>query len=200
MLLLMIAGGLILVWAFSQSTYATATLAPPPQPVPFSHAHHVAGLGIDCRYCHSSVEQSAFAGMPSTDTCMNCHKEIWTSAELLAPVRESWRSGERIEWTRVYNVPDFVFFNHSVHVQSGIGCVTCHGRVDRMPLMYEARQMYMSFCLDCHRNPEQFVQPRETVFDMDWQPPPDREAMGRRLVEEYHIDTHGLTDCTACHR
>lgn len=202
LLLLLLVGGIVLVYAYSRSTYATDTLTPPPQPVPFSHAHHVAGLGIDCRYCHSSVEQTGFAGMPSTDTCMNCHKEIWTEAELLAPVRESWRTGERLQWTRVYDVPDFVFFNHSIHVQKGIGCETCHGRVDQMPLMYKAQPMYMSFCLDCHRNPEQFVRPREAVFEMGWQPPPgtDREAMGRRLIETYHIQTRGLTDCTACHR
>src|SRR5512146_394728 len=143
-------------WGVAQlqrSPYTTYRGVAHTQPVPFSHQHHVGGLGIDCRYCHTSVETSSFAGLPPTQTCMNCHSQIWTQAPVLQPVRDSWSSGQPVIWTRVYNLPGFVYFNHSIHVQKGIGCETCHGRVDEMPLTYQAVSLHMEWCLDCHRDP-----------------------------------------------
>jgi ferredoxin len=200
--------GIALVIAFAvmganinESSYVQGTNVVVNQPVPFSHEHHVAGLGIDCRYCHTSVEQSSFAGMPPTETCMTCHSQIWNDSPMLAPVRESWRTGQPLEWNRVTNLPDFVYFNHSIHVQKGVGCVTCHGQVDQMPLMRKAHAMQMAWCLSCHSEPEKFVRPREEVFNMQYQPPEDQLALGRKLVEEYHIGKdRKLTDCYVCHR
>src|SRR5438045_9053611 len=134
------------------------------QPVPFSHQHHAAGLGLDCRYCHTSVEDSSFAGIPPTKTCMNCHAQIWTNAPMLAPVRYSFSSGQSLQWTRVHDLPDFVYFNHSIHINKGVGCLSCHGQVDEMPLMYEENTLQMEWCLDCHREPERFLRPRNEVF------------------------------------
>lgn len=180
-----------------RSPYSTGQDVVLMQPVPFSHSHHVAGLGIDCRYCHTTVEKTAFAGMPPTATCMNCHKQIWSDSEMLAPVRESFASDEPIRWVRVHDLPDFVYFNHSIHVSKGIGCVSCHGRVDQMPLMRRTASLQMIWCLDCHRNPEEYVRPREEVFSMTWEAE-DQEALGAQLVAEY--DIRSKTSCTACHR
>ncbi len=166
------------------------------QPIPFSHQHHVAGLGIDCRYCHTTVEESSFAGIPPTQTCMNCHSQIWTNAEMLAPVRNSFSSGTPIRWARVHRLPDFVHFNHSIHVYKGIGCATCHGRVDKMNLTYQASPLTMAWCLDCHRNPEKYVRPRNQVFNMSYVPK-NQAQLGPRLVEEYRIQK--LTSCSVCH-
>lgn len=168
------------------------------QPIPFSHEHHVRGLGIDCRYCHTSVEVAARAGMPPTSTCMNCHKLIWTNAELLEPVRASFRTDTPIQWERVHDLPDFVYFNHSVHVAKGIGCSECHGEVEAMPLTRQVASLDMQWCLDCHNNPERFVRPREAVFDTAYEHPVNQAEMGRRLVEEYDIQS--LTSCSVCHR
>jgi hypothetical protein len=187
-------------FALVRSPYSTGVDDVPHQPVPFSHQHHVSGLGIDCRYCHTSVEQAAFAGIPSTETCITCHSQIWTDAALLEPVRESWRTGKPLRWTRVYDLPDFVYFNHAIHVSHGIGCTTCHGTVGRMPLTRQATPLFMSWCLDCHRAPEKYVRPRKHVFDPDWTPPQDQLAQGRRLVHEYRIRVGKLTDCSVCHR
>jgi hypothetical protein len=191
--------GIGLIWA--RSPYTTKVGVVQPQPVQFSHEHHVNGLGIDCRYCHTSVEESPYAGMPPTHTCMSCHSQIWNDSPALAPVRESYETGLPIVWTRVHNVPDYVYFNHSIHIHKGVGCATCHGRVDLMPLMYKAEPMTMEWCLDCHREPERFLQPRETVFNLEYTPPADQLALGRQLVEEYHVrDPKRLTDCYICHR
>ncbi len=168
------------------------------QPVPFSHKHHVSGLGIDCRYCHTSVETSAFAGIPPTETCMSCHSQLWTNAEILEPVRASLQSGKPIQWVRVNDLPDYVFFNHSIHINKGIGCETCHGRVDQMPLTWRAQTLQMGWCLDCHRHPESFVRPRDQVFTMGYRPAEDQAVIGGRLVKEYKI--RSLTDCYTCHR
>src|ERR687884_518417 len=157
------------------------------QPIQFSHERHVAGNGIDCRYCHTSVERSAFAGIPPTKTCMNCHSQIFSNSPFLAPVRESFRTGTSIEWTRVHDLPDFVYFNHSIHLHKGIGCTTCHGQVDRMPLMWKTQSLQMRWCLECHREPERFIRPREFVFSMTWQPQEDQQVLGQRLVREYNI-------------
>jgi hypothetical protein len=154
--------------------------------------------GIDCRYCHTSVEDSSFAGIPSTKICMNCHTQIWADSPILEPVRESFRTGSSIEWTRVHNLPGFVYFDHSIHVKKGIGCATCHGRVDQMPLMWREHSLYMEWCLECHRAPERFVRPRAEVFNMEWRPPENQLALGRKLVQEYGIES--LTSCSTCHR
>jgi hypothetical protein len=187
-----------LLYAGYRSDYATGAHAAREQPVPFSHKHHVGGEGIDCRYCHTSAEESAFAGLPPTETCMSCHSQIWSEAPVLEPVRESFRSGKPIKWTRVHHLAEFVYFNHSIHVNKGIGCETCHGRVDQMPLTWKENTLLMEWCLECHRQPEQYVRPREAVFQMGWKPAEDQLTLGRRLVKEYKI--RSLTDCYTCHR
>jgi hypothetical protein len=185
-------------WILTNSYYITAAELDRAQPVQFSHKHHVNDDGIDCRYCHTSVETSSYAGVPATKICMNCHTQIWADSPALEPVRASYRTGQPLEWTRVYDLPDYVYFNHSIHINKGVGCVSCHGRVDQMPLTRKVTTLYMRWCLDCHRQPERFVRPRERVFDMSWQPPPDQLALGRKLVKEYRI--RSLTDCYTCHR
>jgi hypothetical protein len=191
--------GLGWAWAkFVRSDYVTGVGAVRPQPVPFSHQHHASGLGIDCRYCHTSVETSAFAGIPATKICMNCHSQIWTDSPMLEPVRESYRSGKPLVWERVNTLPGFVYFDHSIHVKQGVGCSTCHGRVDEMPLTRRTASLYMEWCLDCHRQPERFVRPREEVFNMAWQPPADQTDKGTELVKAYKIERR--TDCSVCHR
>ena len=187
------------VWA--RSEYATGAGRVVEQPVPFSHKHHVGGLGIDCRYCHTTVEDSSFAGLPPTETCMTCHSQLWTGAPMLAPVRESLRENEPIRWRRVHDLADFVYFDHSIHVAKGVGCETCHGRIDQMPLTAQAAPLTMRWCLACHRNPERYLRPKAHVFDLGWAPPEGGQLrMGRRLVERYGIHTKQLTDCTVCHR
>jgi Cytochrome c7 and related cytochrome c len=141
------------------------------QPIPFSHKHHVEGLGLQCQYCHTTVEVSSYAGIPPTKTCMNCHAQIWTNADLLKPVRESWATGQSIQWIKVHDLPDYVYFNHSIHVNKGIGCASCHGRVDQMPLMYMENSLQMEWCLDCHRNPAKNLRPTSEIYNMAWQGP-----------------------------
>lgn len=197
--LIFIAGGVVwLAYAGQYSDYMTGTFVAVEQPVQFSHERHVAGNGIDCRYCHTSVEESTFAGIPPTKTCMNCHSQIFADSPFLEPVRASFRENRSIEWTRVNDLADFVYFNHSAHVRKGIGCASCHGRVDLMPLMWKTSSLKMEWCLECHREPERFVRPREFVFSMDYEPPPDQMELGSRLVSEYGIQS--LTDCYVCHR
>src|SRR5215467_208946 len=190
-------------YAVYRSPYTTEQRVPRVQLVPFSHQHHVSGRGIDCRYCHTSVEESAFAGMPPTHTCMSCHSQVWTDAPMLAPVRQSFATQQALRWTRVNQVPDFVFFNHSIHVQKGIGCSTCHGPVDQMPLMWKQHSLYMRWCLDCHEAPEKQIRPKDQIFNMEWQPPPDQAQRGAKLLEEDHISgqrLNQLRDCGMCHR
>ena len=186
---------------FTRSSYGTHAGLARVQPVPFSHQHHVGILGIDCRYCHTSVEHSSFAGLPPTKTCINCHSQIWVGSDMLQPVRESYRTREPLQWQRVYNLPGFVYFDHSIHVQKGVGCSTCHGQIDEMPFTYQVPSLLMEWCLDCHRAPEKHLRPRESVFDMKWQPPADQLQQGRMLAEKYQIrDTRFLTSCSVCHR
>src|SRR6476661_9118647 len=166
------------------------------QPIQFSHAHHVGGEGIDCRYCHTTVEESAFANIPPTKTCMNCHSQLWTDAPILEPVRASYRDNKPLRWTRVHDLPDFVYFNHSIHVNKGIGCSTCHGRVDQMPLLYKVNTLYMQWCIECHRDPSRYVRPRDQVFNPAYQYPHDQAVLGARLVREYKIESS--TDCVTC--
>ena len=190
-----------LLWLFgawSRSSWVTQAGVAREQPVPFSHAHHVGDEGLDCRYCHTSVETSGFANVPPTKTCMNCHSQIWNTSPTLEPVRESFRTDRSIPWTRVHDLPDFVYFDHSIHVDKGIGCESCHGRVDQMPLTRQVASLQMEWCLDCHRHPERHVRPREEVFRMGYEPPGDQETLGRELVKEYKIQS--LTSCSTCHR
>jgi hypothetical protein len=169
------------------------------QPVPFSHKHHVGDDGIDCRYCHATVETDAFAGIPPISTCMTCHSQLYTDQAMLAPVVQSWQRGVALHWQRVHQLPDFVYFNHSIHVAKGVGCESCHGRVDRMALTMRTQPLSMKWCLDCHRAPQKYLRPREQEFAMGWRPQ-DQEKLGLALVERYHIDTRRLTDCSVCHR
>ena len=194
-------GGLLWLLAeLNRSDYVTQAHVVRPQPVMFSHKHHVSGLGIDCRYCHTAVEQSAFAGIPSTSTCMNCHSQIWTNSPMLEPVRESYRTGQPLRWNRVHNLAEFAYFNHSIHVNKGVGCATCHGPVDQMPLIAQQESLLMEWCLDCHRNPERYLRPREEVFNMSWTAPGNQSELGRELVRKYNVRTEQLTDCSVCHR
>jgi hypothetical protein len=186
---------------YTRSSYGTGAGMNRVQPVFFSHEHHVGALGIDCRYCHTSVEDSAFAGIPPTKTCMNCHSQIWTNNFMLEPVRESYRTGESIRWQRVYNLPGFVYFDHSIHVQKGVGCASCHGQIDEMQLTRQVPSLLMEWCLNCHRRPENELRPREEVFNMKYQKPDDQAEFGMKLKKEYGVrDAHTLTSCSACHR
>jgi hypothetical protein len=192
-------GGIL--WAayrLDQGSFNTDVYVAKAQPVPFSHKHHVTDDGIDCRYCHISVETSSFAGIPATEICMSCHSQIWSNAEVLEPVRASWRNGQPLHWTRVHDLPDFVYFNHSIHINKGIGCSTCHGRVDQMPLTYKVNTLFMQWCLECHRDPARYVRPREQVFNMTYEFPANQKELGAQLVAEYKIQS--LTDCVTCHR
>lgn len=195
LLALLLAGGLF-AYSYWRSPYITGEAVAPAQPVPFSHKHHVQELGIDCRFCHTSVEDSAFAGIPPTETCMTCHSQIWADSPMLEPVRASFRSDQSLPWTRVHDLPDFVYFNHAVHVRKGIGCATCHGRVDENNLTPKGASLQMIWCLDCHRDPEPSLRPREEVFNMAYQG--DADALRRRLLEEHKVQS--LTNCSICHR
>ena len=197
--IVLLVGGLIgLAMLLGRSSYVTRAQEYVEQPVQFSHLHHVLDDGIDCRYCHTSVETSSFAGIPPTKTCMNCHSQIWQSAPILEPVRASFREDTPMQWMRVHDLPDFVYFNHSIHVKKGMGCETCHGRVDQMPLMKQENSLQMEWCLNCHRNPEQYVRPRSEVFTMGYRPLKPQSEEGPRLVAEYKIKPS--TDCSTCHR
>jgi len=182
----------------ADSSYATNQGIARTQPIPFSHTHHVGSMGIDCRYCHTTVETSAYANIPPTKTCMNCHSQIWVNSPTLEPVRASYRTDQSIPWVKVHDLPDFVYFNHSIHVKKGVGCETCHGRVDQMALMSQKNNLEMRWCLDCHRHPEQYVRPRKYVTTMGYVPDGDQEEIGRKLVQEYHIQK--LETCYTCHR
>lgn len=194
----LVLGGLNMLNVYNRSSYVTQANVVRDQPVPFSHKHHVNGLGLDCRYCHESVEQNASAGIPATHTCMTCHSQIWARSPMLEPVRESYRTQKPLEWTRVHDLPDFAYFDHSIHVAQGVGCSTCHGQVDQMPLMWRHSTLHMEWCLECHRSPEEFIRPREEVFNMKWVPPDDQLHRGLALVEEYGVESK--TSCSTCHR
>jgi hypothetical protein len=188
-----------LVWGIPLMNYNTQVTLTPDQPVPFSHKHHVSGLGIDCRYCHSSVEFASNAGMPPTETCMTCHSQIWTNAAILAPVRESLAEHKPLRWRNVYTLPDYVYFDHSIHIAKGIGCTECHGAIGEMPLTRKAATLHMSWCLDCHRNPAPHLRPQAAVFDPNWHRTPDTPP-GERLMQDYKIHPQTLADCSVCHR
>ena len=197
--ILLLVGGLIgLAMLLGRSSYVTRANEYIVQPVQFSHLHHVLDDGIDCRYCHTSVETSSFAGIPPTKTCMNCHSQIWQTAPILEPVRASFREDRPLHWTRVHDLPDFVYFNHSIHIKKGMGCESCHGRVDQMPLMRQVESLQMEWCLNCHRHPEDYVRPRSEVFTMGYRPTVPQSVLGPQLVMEYNIKS--LTSCSTCHR
>lgn len=205
-----------IAWAgalWVRSPYVTEQDVVRDQPAPFSHDHHVSGLGIDCRYCHTTVETSSYAGMPATEVCMGCHSQVWKDSPMLEPVRESYRTGKPLAWTRVYDVPDYVYFDHSIHVAKGIGCESCHGRVDRMPLMRKAFSMHMEWCLECHRHPETRVRDQRDIYRFGVEQPTltgidlaasrvaaERSGEREALVEEYAINASQLTNCAICHR
>ncbi len=194
-----ILGALILAaLIFVRSSFANGVGTVVAQPVPFSHKHHVGDDGIDCRYCHTTVETSAFAGLPSTKICMNCHTQIWSQAPVLQSVRDSFNTNTPMVWNRVYVLPDFVYFDHSIHVNKGIGCETCHGRVDQMPLTYKATSLEMTWCIDCHRDPTPYVRPVDQVFTMGYQTPANQKELAQQLIKQYNIKTY--QDCTTCHR
>jgi hypothetical protein len=196
--LFLLAGLVYGLAAINRSPWVTRQGIAREQPVQFSHQHHAGELGIDCRYCHTTVESLAYAGMPPTQTCMNCHKEIWRDSDFLAPVRASYRDDKSLEWTKVYDLPGYVYFNHSAHVTKGIGCESCHGDVTRMNVLWQQPTLNMEWCLDCHRHPENYVRPREEVFTMGWVPNESQIELGLRLIREY--DVRPRTDCSACHR
>ena len=187
-----------LMFVFPRSSYMTRQKEARAQPVPFYHLHHVGGMGIDCRYCHTSVDKSATAGIPPTKTCMNCHSQIFNQSPTLEPVRASWRAGTSIEWVKVHDLPDFVYFNHSAHVNKGVGCTTCHGPVDKMAYVWQEESLLMEWCLDCHRAPERYLRPKGEVYSVTWRPPAAQLELGRRLVAEY--DVRPQVTCSTCHR
>ena len=193
----------LLLWLFdalNRSPYTTQQGIARVQPVQFSHQHHAGAMGIDCRYCHTTVERAAFANIPPTKTCMNCHTQIWAQSPELEPVRESWRTDASIPWVKVYDLPDYVYFNHSAHVRRGVGCVECHDRIDKMEVVYQAQKLSMGWCLDCHRNPDARLRPPELATQMDWQPPAgvDRATYGRTIREQLKLNPS--EDCSTCHR
>jgi len=197
--MLSLVGGLILLaMVLGRSAYVTRANEYVEQPIQFSHLHHVTDDGIDCRYCHTSVETSPFAGIPPTKTCMNCHSQLFSTEPILEPVRASFRDDKPLHWVRVHDLPDFVYFNHSIHVKKGMGCETCHGRVDQMPLMQQVNTLQMEWCLNCHRNPENYVRPRSEITTMGYRPAVPQSVIGPQLVKEYGINS--LTSCSTCHR
>jgi hypothetical protein len=188
-------GGLML---YARTPYARQMQEPIEQPIQFDHRHHTRDEGIDCRYCHNTVDKSPSASIPPTQLCLNCHSQIWNKSPMLEKVRESFFQNKPIEWRRVNKVGEFAYFNHAIHVNKGVGCVSCHGRVDQMPAVEKAEPLTMGFCLDCHRHPEEHLRPIAEVTNMDWKPEGDQKELGQRLIVEN--DVHTRTSCTTCHR
>jgi hypothetical protein len=196
-----ILAGMAFAWdRIYRSAYVTEADVVRDQPVPFSHEHHVSGLGIDCRYCHSTVETSPFAGIPATEICMSCHSQIWRDSPMLEPVRESYRTGKPLTWTRVHDLPDFVYFDHSIHVAKGIGCESCHGPVDQMPLMRRAHTLQMNWCLECHEHPERHVREKDDIFKFGSSVTGVTDSHALSLLKQNGIDPAPLLDCWICHR
>jgi Cytochrome c7 and related cytochrome c len=193
-------GAIGVTYGFMNSSYVTGQNIIRQQPIPFPHKHHVAELGIACLYCHTSVEKSAFAGVPATHVCMTCHSQIWTNAAMLAPVRESLANNQPIRWNRVHRLPEYVYFNHSVHIAKGVGCSTCHGRIDQMALTAQAAPLTMGWCLDCHRDPAPNLRPTSEIYNMAWQPPADQNKAGAALTRVNNINPSRLIECSICHR
>jgi hypothetical protein len=196
----LVGGGTVGIVGFARSDYVTSADFHPSQPVPFSHRHHAGELGIDCRYCHTGVETSPQAGLPPTATCMTCHSQIWTNAAMLEPIRQSLADHKPIIWKRVAKLPDYVYFRHDIHIAKGVGCETCHGRIDQMALTYRAKPFTMEFCLDCHRDPAPNLRPRDHITDMAWKPAADARAEGKAIAAREGIRIGELTHCYVCHR
>ena len=196
-------GGLL---AYAANPYTLNLGYQPVQPVPYSHALHVGKLGLDCRYCHTTVEDAAWAAVPSADICMNCHKMIWTNSTKLTPVFESYATGKPVPWVTVYDLPDYVYFNHAAHVNAGVSCVECHGQVNEMEVMHTVTPLNMAWCISCHRDPAPHIRPRDQVTNLNWKPPvaageslaEAKRKLGERLMRQYHINPN--TDCVTCHR
>ena len=196
-----LAGIPIVAAGIVRSDYVTGVGIAPAQPVPFSHKHHSGELGVDCRYCHTTVETQATAGIPPTHTCMTCHSQIWTGSDMLKPVRDSFARDEPLQWVRLNKLPSYVYYNHSVHVTKGIGCSTCHGDVTSMQMTYRANAFEMQFCLDCHREPAKYVRPQDQVWNMTWKPPATQAPLGPDRVAQTHSQGGArLTDCASCQR
>jgi hypothetical protein len=193
--------GFWVVMELARSSYLTGRYLEKQQPVQFSHKHHVGDDGIDCRYCHSSVETSASAGMPPTQTCMNCHSQIWADSPYLEPVRASYRENKPIQWVRIHDLPEYVYFNHSIHVAKGVGCTTCHGAIDKMPSVYAENTLQMEWCIACHKAPENFIRPKSEIFNMAWQDSDITTEQRGQLKVDYKIRSRELmTSCSMCHR
>ena len=185
----------------ARSSYLTGTFLEKQQPVQFSHKHHVGDDGIDCRYCHTTVETTATAGFPTTQTCMNCHSQLFADSPYLEPVRASFRDNKPIEWVRVHDLPEFTYFNHSIHVAKGVGCSTCHGQIDNMPAVYQQNTLQMEWCLACHREPEKFIRPKSEIYNMDWKDADLNEQERLDLKAAYKIRSKEMmTSCSVCHR
>lgn len=193
--------GLFAYTQIARSSYLTNRYLERQQPVQFSHKHHVGDDGIDCRYCHQTVETTATAGMPSTQTCMNCHSQLWADSPYLEPVRASFRDNKPIEWERVHDLPQYVYFNHSIHVAKGVGCSTCHGQIDNMPAVYQENTLQMEWCLACHRAPEQFIRPKSEIYNMQWQDADASAEERKQMKTDYRIrSVQMMTSCSVCHR
>ena len=185
----------------SRSSYLTGRYLEKKQPVQFSHKHHVGDDGIDCRYCHTTVETTASAGLPPTQTCMNCHSQIWSDSPYLEPVRASYRDNKPIEWEKVHDLPEYTYFNHSIHVAKGVGCSTCHGQIDNMPAVYQENTLQMEWCVACHREPEKFIRPKSEIFNMAYQPGDIDQKDRDQLKIDYKIRSREMmTSCSTCHR
>lgn len=185
---------------YHRSDWRTGTGLAVEQPVQFSHRHHVGELGVDCRYCHSDVENSPVAGVPATEVCMTCHSRLFTESPLLEPVRDSLASGRPLKWNRVYDLPGHVYFDHSIHVAKGVGCTTCHGRVNEMALTELEQPLFMKWCLDCHEAPARHLRPPDLVFDPDWSAPARTTPEQFAIMERERIHPQTLRDCNLCHR
>jgi len=185
----------------ARSDYLTGKNMERQQPIQFSHKHHVGDDGIDCRYCHQTVETTASAGMPSTQTCMNCHSQLWGDAQYLEPIRQSFRENKPIEWERVHDLPEYTYFNHSIHVAKGVGCSTCHGQIDNMPAVYQESTLLMEWCIACHRDPGKYIRPKSEVYNMDWQDGDITSEQRTQLKADYKIRSKEMmTSCSVCHR
>jgi hypothetical protein len=198
LLLVLVVGCPTALMLYVRSPYVTGEGYPRDQPIEFDHRHHTRDDGIDCRYCHHEVERSRFAGIPSTSLCMGCHSQIWNDSPQIEPLRRSYYSGVPVRWNRVHHLPDFAYFDHSIHVAKGVGCVTCHGRVDQMAEVRQVSSLQMRWCIDCHRDPTPHLRPPQEVTNMTWEPPGNPRTVGARIAAE--LDVESLTHCTACHR
>lgn len=203
MIMAAVLGGLAFYFytQIARSSYLTGIYVEKQQPVQFSHKHHVGDDGIDCRYCHTQVETSASAGIPPTQTCMNCHNQLYADQPYLEPVRASYRENKPIEWQRVHDLPEFAYFNHSIHVAKGVGCSTCHGQIDEMPAVFQQNTLQMEWCLSCHREPEKFIRPKSEIYNMKWKDGDIDHEQRLKLKDEYKIRSKEMmTSCSTCHR